>query len=142
MGEKWIPGVSADRRRNDRRNRPDMRDENHMIPAPGHRGHIAQWVDSAALKALQQVVTLVLLPAAVWGVNVVVDRLGKIDDRLARGETTAATVEIRIQAVERVNDAQQGALSSLDARLRAVESDVRAATAHSANPAHSPARKL
>lgn len=110
-----------------------------MIPSPGHRGNIAQWVDSAAVKALQQVVTLVLLPAAVWGVNVIVDRLGRIDERLARSETTAATVDIRIQSLERVNDAQAAALSSLDARLRAVESDVRAATAPHQSP---PVRKL
>lgn len=76
-----------------------------MLPEKHNRGNLAEWVDSAAVKFLQQIVTLVLLPAAVWGMNVVVDKLSTIEKRLADYATTNATVELRIQSLERSRDA-------------------------------------
>lgn len=96
-----------------------------MIPDKAERSNLASWVDSAALKLLQYVVTLVLLPAVAWGLNMVVEKLSSIDARLAKSETINATVEVRINSIERVNDAQSAALQSIDSRLRATEGDVR-----------------
>jgi hypothetical protein len=97
-----------------------------LIPEKQNRNSIADWVDSAALKLLQQVVTLILLPAAVWGLNVVVEKLGKIDERLAKGEISAATIELRLQQADRTNDAQAAMINQLEVRLRTMESEMRA----------------
>lgn len=134
---------SVDRRRIERRKnwlQPAV-DEQHMIPDKAHRNSLGAWVDSAALRLLQQIVTVVLLPAAVWGLNLVVERLAKIDERLARGELTAATAELRVQHIEKTNEAQNTVLTSHDARLRNLESEVRASGAVQQQPGQRQAYK-
>lgn len=97
-----------------------------LIPEKQDRGSLVNWVDSAALKLLQQVVTLILLPAAVWGLNIVVEKLSKIDERLAKSEISAATIELRLQQADRMNDAQNAIVNGLEVRVRTLESDMRA----------------
>lgn len=97
-----------------------------LIPEKQDRGSLVNWVDSAALKLLQQIVTLILLPAAVWGLNIIVDKLSRIDDRLAKSEISAATIELRLQQADRINDAQNAIVNGLEVRVRTLESDMRA----------------
>jgi hypothetical protein len=56
--------------------------------------------DSAALKVLQYVVTVIMVPAFMWYGGKVLDRLDRLESLMAQANTDRATFELRLRALE------------------------------------------
>lgn len=57
--------------------------------------------NSASLKLLQYLITIIMVPAMIWGVNGVLERLTKIEEAVRTADRNSATIELRIQNLER-----------------------------------------
>lgn len=68
--------------------------------------------DSATLRVLQYLVTVVMVPAMLWSVSNVMARLDRIETAINAGNTLDATVELRLANVE---DQQTSANQQRDA---------------------------
>jgi hypothetical protein len=73
--------------------------------------------ESAYLKVLQYAVTAIALPVVGWSLSTVLDRLNRIDEAINRQTTNAATVELRLQQIERGNSDRDVALRLLTEKV-------------------------
>jgi hypothetical protein len=66
--------------------------------------------NSALLKLLQYLITIIMVPAMIWGVNGVLDRLGKIEEAVRTADKNSAMTEMRLANLER--SAQENATTT------------------------------
>lgn len=69
--------------------------------------------DSAALKVLQYAVTGLMVPAVLWYGGKTLERLDRMEALLAQANIDRATVDLRLQSVERQLAERAAVLSAL-----------------------------
>ena len=91
--------------------------------------------DSAVLKIIMYVITGLMFPMILWSINAFTDRLEKIEDAINRNATMNATVELRLQSIERTNIDRDAGLRDLtdrttsnSYRIQAIEQELKRAT--------------
>lgn len=77
---------------------------------------IQHFADSAFLKIANLVITGIFIPLMLWGVYSLMDRLVKIEEAINKTNTISATVELRLQSIERSTISHDVSLQRLNER--------------------------
>lgn len=72
--------------------------------------------DSAVLKVAQYVITGIFVPLLLWAVYTVSERLSNIESGINKSNTINATVELRLQSIERTQNRSERTLDMLTER--------------------------
>lgn len=72
--------------------------------------------DSAVLKVSQYVITGIFVPLLLWAVYTVSERLSNIEKGINKSNTINATVELRLQSIERTQNRAENTLDMLTER--------------------------
>lgn len=78
---------------------------------------LQQLADNAVLKILQYIITAIAVPAIGYGIATIAERLTAIDRALATLNTTSATTELRMRALESTVAARGADLQSIRDKL-------------------------
>ena len=81
---------------------------------------IQEWANSALLKLLQFVFTLILLPLGVWALNNVTTRLASIETSINAQDKAGIAIDARFKAIDRELtrlDALSGEVRALNERV-------------------------
>ena len=82
--------------------------------------------DSALLKVLQYIMTAVFVPLSFWALNAVLTRLQSVEDAVNKNNLATATVELRLQALERAQNERDTTLRLLTEKTLGNEYEIRA----------------
>ena len=82
--------------------------------------------DSALLKVLQYIVTGIAIPLLLVSLNAVLNRLGDLESAINKYNTINATIELRLQTIERSRADQDAVIRVLTERVAEHGYEIRA----------------